>query len=79
MATVRDDLIGLGFTPQLEFRKDATVKVLYLKIKPDSDTRMNLTGPANVPTLTLPNQNRTLKPIAGGTRFRLANTTTPAP
>lgn len=79
MATVRDDLIGLGFTPQLEFRKDATVKMLYLKIKPASDTRMNLTGPAKVPTLILPNQNRTLKPITGGTRFRLTDTTTPAP
>ena len=73
MATVRDNLIALGFLPQLEFRNDSTTKVLYLKIKGGYDDRMNLTGPSKVPAFTLADQNKTLKPITGGVRFRLAN------
>ena len=69
MANVRDNLIALGFLPQLEFRTDTTTKVLYLKIKEGFDDRMNLTGPGFV----LADQNKTLKPITGGVRFRLAN------
>ncbi len=71
MATVRDNLLALGFLPQLEFRADTTTKVLYLKIKGGFDDRMNLTGPAKVPAFTLADQNKTLKPITGGVRFRL--------
>ena len=73
MATVRDNLIALGFLPQLEFRTDSATKVLYLKIKAGYDDRMNLTGPSKVPAFTLADQNKTLKPITGGVRFRLAN------
>lgn len=73
MATVRDNLIALGFLPQLEFRTDSTTKVLYLKIKAGYDDRMNLTGPSKVPAFTLVDQNKTLKPITGGVRFRLAH------
>lgn len=73
MATVRDNLLALGFLPQLEFRADTTTKVLYLKIKGGFDDRMNLTGPAKVPAFTLVDQNKTLKPITGGVRFRLAD------
>ena len=73
MATVRDNLIALGFLPQLEFRTDSTTKVLYLKIKGGYDDRMNLTGPSKVPAFALADQNKTLKPITGGVRFRLAN------
>lgn len=71
MATVYDDLLGLGFKPQLQFRNDAFIKVLYLKIREDLDDRMDLLGKVKIPTLVLPNQNKTLKPITGGTRFRL--------
>ena len=73
MANVRDNLIALGFLPQLEFRTDTTTKVLYLKIKEGFDDRMNLTGPSKVPGFLLADQNKTLKPITGGVRFRLAN------
>ena len=73
MASVRDNLLALGFLPQLEFRSDTTTKVLYLKIKDGFDDRMNLTGPSKVPGFNLPDQNKTLKAIANGVRFRLAN------
>lgn len=71
MASVRDNLLALGFLPQLEFRSDTTTKVLYLKIKDGFDDRMNLTGPSKVPGFNLPDQNKTLKAIANGVRFRL--------
>lgn len=79
MASVRDNLLALGFLPQLEFRSDTTTKVLYLKIKDGFDDRMNLTGPAKVPGFNLPNQNKTLKAIVTGVRYRLLGNPLPAP
>jgi hypothetical protein len=66
-----DELITLGYLPELKFQPDSHTKLLYIKNIGDLDVRLSQMGQFNLPTFPLYEQNETTKAVVGGTRVHL--------
>lgn len=71
--TLREQIMAAGFSPQHSFVADTHSKIIYLKLKEDTEERITLTGSVSKPKIPLPSQNPTLKEVTGGVRFKLRN------
>lgn len=70
------EILEKGFTPQLEFKTDAHVKLLHLSNTNGHNVRVSVVGKTNKPTFNLEKQNPSFKTIDGGVRVHLGHVVT---
>lgn len=66
------EVLEKGFNPQLVFRNDDHLKLLYIVNRQGRNVRVSATGPTKQPPFALENQNPSMKDIVGGVRVHLA-------
>lgn len=66
-----NEILEKGFTPQLEYKTDAHVKILHLLNTNGKNVRVSIIGKTNKPAFTLEQQNPSFKTVDGGVRVHL--------